>query len=222
MREFFHPFGKQTASIIEGDDFTRFNQPDGVVAFRGDNREPELIFRFGFQRRDAKFERWRAFGPHNAFPMWRPSDGDIEPNSAVCVSLRAWAATLFPLATSVIDSWVYAVVLETGFDTHALQRQKKEEDALFIVEKCCMDIPCMHVLAAVKCQRKWASTEWQEGMYFRMLGRVLWNPRRNGTVGLANKEHTINAVFNTYLNRGPKIVLKPKVSWPDNIAPPGV
>ncbi len=93
----------QTQSVVGG----------GRICFRGDTREPNLMFSHGFFSRD------------DASPiMYRPGQGaagDIDPPTAVCVSPRFTMAPLFPIDRDVTRLWVYAVYVRELANTHAKQ-----------------------------------------------------------------------------------------------------
>ncbi len=122
------------------------------LLFRGDTREPPQIFRTGFMARDMDRAINHKLGMrsvHKIKAAWKPQyeaagmpvspggkdksvafaefrgAGDIESDTAVCVTPRLSVAVLFPPkegpALDPGDTWVYAVYVERGYNTHAAQ-----------------------------------------------------------------------------------------------------
>lgn len=167
--------------------------PINRICFRGDDRNPLLIFLIGFTP--------------------RPSNDDDEENSGilfpfvsenhVAVSKRLGIATLFPWKNAVkkgeFETWVYLVSLEKGFDVHShgviyLQISKEEQLLQHIQDKdkyknrletifqpsyaeemITPYIPSSHIIGAVKVKRTQVKPKgkFPEGTY--ELGEVVYN-----------------------------------------------
>lgn len=107
------------------------------LCFRGDDRSPELIFAAGFtKRRKGAKPVYRDFTMKNNSltgakdPIRDPITGmaragDLDPDTAVCVTPEIDVAALFPLPTSkermMSQSYVYMVFVESGYNTNARQ-----------------------------------------------------------------------------------------------------
>ncbi|MBI4904293.1 MAG: hypothetical protein HY820_11690 [Acidobacteria bacterium] len=107
------------------------------LCFRGDDRPPDLIFAGGFTKRvaDAK-PKYRGYQMANtafstaADPVRDPIQGfsragDLDPDSAVCITPDFRVAALFPLPTTPErlqqSCFIYLVYVESGYNTNARQ-----------------------------------------------------------------------------------------------------
>lgn len=100
---------------------------------------------------------------------------DINPNSAVCLTLEADVAPYFPIDGTDDNGgwcWIYAVRLYAGIKTYRLQRKDRPEMA-FAREVAVERVPYTHVLCAVRC---WRIGKFPD-MQFNFLPRIWWNPR---------------------------------------------
>jgi hypothetical protein len=99
-----------------------------IVCFRGDSRSPAEIYPKGFETRN------KGAGIQPADIIYRPGKnqaGDIDPDTAVCVSRLLEAAAMFPLRMGpdqpkIFTAYLYCVFIDTkqcqGFlNTHAQQ-----------------------------------------------------------------------------------------------------
>jgi hypothetical protein len=189
--------------------------PGFVIAFRGDDREPRVIFITGFTRRTAD-------GPilyrkdDRSFPgsITALKPGDIEPDSAVTFSRRMRVATMFPLREdsgdpAVSDTYIYMVAVEANkiYNTH----QKQVEDGLrgldqwgdwgntiddmaarvlmwplYAQEMATINIPSTDIVAAMACRRTWRGPNYKSGLTYTLRGDILWNPQCALPRGLRN------------------------------------
>jgi len=196
-------FGRE----VEGGDITAINR----LCWRGDSRHPREIFAFGFRRRDdtaeGYFKRQRTWQEDaagdddvplaipdrmpNSGALFRVAQKDIAPATAVCVSGNFKAAALFPLKSADDPqedvTWIYAVFVQNGFDTYQMQAQLGAQALAFAQEACSHDIPAMHVLGAVKMQRRWMGSTWEAGAFGTKLKDFRENQRSVGCVGRNQK-----------------------------------
>jgi hypothetical protein len=84
--------------------------------FRGDTREPDVIFEQGFSARAAG-PIWYRRAQHFY------GAGDILPDSAVCVTARIAVAAMFPLNTAQPASWIYMIGMDQDALTSTHHRQ---------------------------------------------------------------------------------------------------
>ncbi|MEK1839821.1 MULTISPECIES: hypothetical protein [Pseudomonas] len=154
------------------------------IFFRGDSRAPygqHSIFALGFSRRDLT-----APSPvYRATPNYA---GDIEPDSAVCVSARISASALFPLDVAVARTYIYAVALDTSAVTNTHKRQVEDGLAgvavsgvnalwpLFAQELAIPEIPANQIIASVACDRVWNGADWSAGAVYTLHSPVATNP----------------------------------------------
>jgi hypothetical protein len=173
----------------------------GKVMFRGDSRHPvnNNIFAQGFTKQDPTIPDpvYRSGGANMA--------GDLDPVSAVCVSVRFQGAALFPLkfdnTNPRITTYIYAVYVDTDdlLNTHmkqvtdalgqkigqTWQNPDSADNAvwstdspmwpLFAHEMAANDIPPGHVISAIRCDRTWNGADWSFGGTYR-LGSLFHNP----------------------------------------------
>jgi hypothetical protein len=169
---------------------------------------PGLIFEQGFHRQDASYAAYyaREQAIEKAGEQWRPKlhlgepatrrnlvSGlyDVLQSSAVCVSPKREAAGVFPLKEKDDDAaklqwtWIYAVRIENGFNTFVWQKDKGQGDVKVLKlakEQCCRDIPALHVLGAIRCERRYTNPagSWQEGTFIKFVGEFVENHRSIG------------------------------------------
>lgn len=67
------------------------------IAFRGDDREPQVVFEAGFQHKGATWGYYNHAKEIIPLPQFRQAQQDVVPASAVCCTLNFDAAPLFPL-----------------------------------------------------------------------------------------------------------------------------
>jgi hypothetical protein len=154
------------------------------IFFRGDSRAPygqHNIFALGFVRRDLA-----ALAP--VYRAEQDAAGDIEPDSAVCVSARISAAALFPLDVAVGRTYIYAVALDTSAVTNTHQRQVVDGLGgvpvngaaalwpLFAQELAIPEIPANQIIASVACDRVWNGADWPAGAVYTLHSPVASNP----------------------------------------------
>ena len=130
-------------------------------------------------------------------PLYRLQRQDIAPATAICVARHFDAACLFPPRTAQVQApqktvHVYAVFVENGFNTFALQTQnannpqnslamrQQAQSALFAAEAASHDIPPLHVLGAVRVSRYWAGATWAAGADAKLKGGFVTNLNSRG------------------------------------------
>merc|ERR1712048_154144 len=92
------------------------------VCFRGDDRDPDVIFKKGFQARD-KLET-PIYDTDKSQMMGTPNEvADIDTHTAVCVTTDYFVAPIFPMSKEkqTESTWVYAVYVEKAFHTKIRQ-----------------------------------------------------------------------------------------------------
>ncbi len=89
----------------------------GNIYYRGDDREPGQIFKNGFQK--------RALTSNITYRPFVGKAGDIDPDSAVCVTRWFETAPLFPFSNEN-PRYIYALYLDDSvvFDTRERQIQE--------------------------------------------------------------------------------------------------
>ena len=138
----------------------------GRICFRGDTRPPDEIFQSGFSPR-------RSTGV-----VFRDSKADIDPESAACVTPRFLMAAFFPgyegngpnNQAQARETYVYALYLTTGYNTHQIQAQRAASDQgqpnnaafnLYAHELSTDAVPASCIIGTVKCVRHWTpSRRW--------------------------------------------------------------
>jgi len=181
------------------------------LCFRGDSRSTAEVFEKGFGPRE------------NLGIVYRTTQQDIDPASAVCVSTSIDVAALFPFsdinATPAMiqagnmhapqQTTVYIVCPKEIFNTEKLQRafanreiidqgvaeQKAARLNLFAKERAAESIAAEEVIAAVQVVRQWAGPTFEDGGIYTIIGCTI-NPRRAARFEKAG--HSITALF---LNR---------------------
>jgi hypothetical protein len=133
---------------------------------------------------------------------YRPTPDDMVPESAVCTTLDLLVAPLFPVKdlpalktqqklgyieenpwSYVDETWVYVVYLDKYFATYDVQSAKYREDVAWAREVAQNDIPPFHVLACVRCSRKWwGGGIWKAGCKFKMSGEIVRRDKFAGSV----------------------------------------
>lgn len=166
-----------------------------IIAFRGDNRPPEVVFTEGFTRRGGTWEHFNTkkeieeptFRFFATDYKGKQKAEDIIPSSAVCVTKKFDLAPLFPIENPENPNdpvppvtWIYIVKVQQGFLTYDLQRQLNSSLA-FCEEVATRDIPPGDVICAVKCERFWnvdanCAPNWENGMHYKLMSDVIWNP----------------------------------------------
>jgi hypothetical protein len=167
---------------------------------------PGLIFDLGFQRRDASYAKYAAREAslklsgatrellHSGEPATRTNAtglNDVMPSSGICVTPKVEAAALFPLkyegdtAAALQWTWVYAVAIENGFNTYKWQTDQGQGTKAHLKlakEECCRDVPALHVLGAIRCERRYTNPagNWQHGVSIRFAGVFIQNPQSDG------------------------------------------
>lgn len=192
------------------------------IAYRGDTRDPEEIFRDGFMRRpDAINEdlfknivlhpEITASRHRHAFvePQYRnqsymtnigSTDApkfDINPYSAICLTKIAALAPIFPIQTHSAHKqsvWIYGVLLEEYYKTYELQRIDHPELAT-AKEIAVKDVPSFDVVGAIQCIRY--GGPYPSKIKYNTLQGIQWNPlMRHPDLKL-----TIEQTFQPHINR---------------------
>ena len=104
------------------------------ICFRGDGRLPQMIFKSGFQKKNAALAPTYQGGVQQEIlgapnPVLNPMvgfrmAGDIDPDSAVCITPDISVASLFHLPVELDRmtwTYVYVVYVEKGYDTSSKQ-----------------------------------------------------------------------------------------------------
>lgn len=185
----------------------------GRICFRGDTREPNVMFKNGFHSREGESTsiRYRSVGL---------GSGDIDPPSAVCITPRFAMAPLFPIDLTVTDLWIYAVYARQVYNTHAQQYADgmkaikheiktnpsgdldnyAETNALwplFAQEVATKLVAAEDVMCALKCKRIWASQDIFDGCTYTLdKSSLIWND-------LCGVDATITSAVTEFLNKEP-------------------
>lgn len=179
------PFLETIAKI----DSNKF-KPLNYTAFRGDTRPPKTIFEFGFQRRGANWQYYneskKIQEPSLRFYKEKGNEMikacDIVSSSAICLTRQFDLAPLFPLHPQGDElfasdyTWLYVVQLWQGFATYEEQQALKLPIS-FCQEVAVRDVPSMDVIAAIQCKRYWNVLNWRDGMHYKLVGDIEWNPK---------------------------------------------
>lgn len=109
---------------------------------------------------------------------------DINPRSAVCLTLRIDAAPMFPLNPAYVErqkTYVYGVWMSTGFSTYSLQGGSKLQDAREVAKKIVL---AQDILCAIECHRTGGPLFPRPGsnvpsfpLTFKFTSNIIWNPR---------------------------------------------
>jgi hypothetical protein len=98
---------------------------------------------------------------------------DINPESAVCLTLRPEVAPYFPLDGSVVHGnwvWVYTMYISAAIKTYNYQNIRGA-NLNFAREIAVEHVPASHVLCAIRC--------WRQGKYpdmkFNFTPKIYWN-----------------------------------------------
>ena len=194
------------------------------VAFRSDTRPPADIFRDGFLWRSLpSFEEFNTareefskkklskifqrvveppqyrnrkyydkMGRYSTVPAF-----DINPESAVCMTLKPKMAPLFPVrkdSDPPDHPWIYAICLNKAYTTYKVQRTDKPQ--LVPVKEVAMKyVEPADIVCAVQCDRYGATT----GTIVFTLARQLWWNSTASTEHLARRQQIIEA-FAPYQN----------------------
>ncbi len=148
---------------------------------------------------------------NNNMEGFSPKAGDMNPDTANCVSTRLAAAALFPNDTKKLQTWIFAVYVESGFNTYERQQLDAWEiieffPEVFTDEKrlssvtwpldaeefAAVAIPGKHVLGCVRATRTWASGDWHDGGTYRLHQPLYWNGTADRS--FPNAEERINKV----------------------------
>ena len=100
---------------------------------------------------------------------------DINPESAVCLTLRPDCAPYFPVEGSDVHGrwvWIYAMYISSAVKTYNYQRLRGSNIS-FAMEIAVEHVPASHILCAVHCKRKGK----YPSMQFNFVPRILWNRR---------------------------------------------
>ncbi|MBS0640617.1 MAG: hypothetical protein U1E70_10980 [Acetobacteraceae bacterium] len=117
---------------MSGRGVTWTKQKVNRVCFRGDNRSPTESFATNIWKADSILTK--GFDNPTNIPTYRAQPGmvgDIA-HGGVCVTTRFSVAPLFPLGSNVVRTFIYAVWVESAWNTHARQvydAQKILQDA---------------------------------------------------------------------------------------------
>lgn len=181
-----------------------------TLAYRGDTREPQIIFEEGFQRRGGSWEFYND--PKNILekkiqePAFRISQGgqlfnDIIRTSAVCFTRNFDCAPIFPVndfsksPPSQLPPphiFIYIVNVQQGYSTYLLQ-QELGSPLAFCEEIATRDVPSGDVIAAVKCQRffnidAFGKPDWKNGVRYQLTSEILWNPKLKNEVQVSKNK----------------------------------
>lgn len=145
------------------------------TVFRGDSREPSVIFSEGLQPRDAS-------QPHH-----RERGGTPNPASRICFSHRFATAAVFPLDVYQEETWVYLLQIPITNDyelysTTLVTSSPQKFDMgrhmlLFGDEGNVSQIPPEQIIGAVKCIRKFQGRHVFDGGVYRVTGKLILNEK---------------------------------------------
>lgn len=185
----------------------------------------QQIFLYGFkQKEDSKaIEGYEGGGPNMMYynsnlEGLRPRAGDMNPDTANCVSTRLAAAALFPNDVTKLQTWIFAVYVAEGFNTYERQQLDAWEVINFYPEIfedqqrlssvtwpldaqefAAVAIPGKHVLGCVRATRTWASADWHAGGSYRLHQPLFWNGTADRS--FPNAEERINKVHKYLLQQ---------------------
>lgn len=165
-----------------------YQQNDFCIAYRGDDREPEKVFKQGFQPRreyiQPIFRTTKKEAEGKEFPQF-----DIMTASGVCASRRPEAAGIFPnlkngATRNVDEAYLYAFFAYQSFFTFQVQEETalKEEDKenqryiekLLQAEEVVIGkegVPPQTILVAFHLVRTWNDkSSWQQGCSYKVEG----------------------------------------------------
>jgi hypothetical protein len=161
-----------------------YQSKDYCIAYRGDSRVPNKVFKEGFQPRREYIQpvfRTVKQTSEGTFPQF-----DIMTSSGVCASRKPNAAALFPTIKDgakrdLDDSYLYAFLAHGAFETCKLQQQTKDkesEENRAYLEKLLQGqeivigtggVEGQMILVAFHLNRTWINKDaWQEGCFFRI------------------------------------------------------
>jgi hypothetical protein len=123
----------------------------------------------------ARF-RWNDQNPSDLSPTDGMPMEDIDPKTAVCLTLKPQVAPYFPIeGNNSVDGewiWIYVTRLGAAIKTFTYQAQYGERGLETAREVAVAHVPSSHVLCAVHC--------WRKGVYptmeFTLSPHILWNP----------------------------------------------
>lgn len=193
------PVRERSVSFVDSNDLPAGAElGPGRILFRGDTRNAYTIFSQGFSRRsddedEGVIYRQLLTQPDAEGRVYVKGAGDLRPDTAVCMSARLSAATMFPLSPAT-DTNIFAVFVEQQclIWTHTLQVLDAMaamkvgdsiETAVYAFDNCLaeefgtMRVPGCQVIAALKCRRAWrAGTDYASGATYTLLGPLRENP----------------------------------------------
>ena len=148
-----------------------------VLAFRGDDRPTEEIFRDGFKPRQEYVS-----------VMYRGSEADLLSVSGVCASLDPAAAGLFPLYEKgkhpKKDTFLYVFIAYQHFETFRFQKeqaQKAPKDLQDKIQELIQGqeiaigregVEARTILGAYPLKRAWLGSDWKAGCTYTVLDYV--------------------------------------------------
>lgn len=92
--------------------------------WRGDTREPELVFETGFT---TQYERSSKTQSNSNHILWRDELDDLVPESAVCLARDFRGSAFFPLDTKLPDKcFIYAIAATQAVNTYKAQQKVDE------------------------------------------------------------------------------------------------
>jgi hypothetical protein len=109
--------------------------------------------------------------PNNTKPPY-----DIDPKTAVCLTLKPEVAPYFPIEGNLTPDgewiWIYVTRLGGAIKTFTYQEALRQNHLADAQEVAVEHVPASHVLCAVHC--------WRKGVYptmeFNLSPRIIWNP----------------------------------------------
>jgi hypothetical protein len=152
--------------------------PHGAAFFRGDDRDPLIVFEMGFRTRQLHSRPiFRARIPQG---LAQVNQFDIDPESGICLTERPAAAVIFPLkkaGVSADHTFLYVAYAPQFVRTYKVQKLARDAyttsdvrdhiDRLAFAREVVVPSGCLpgnQIAGCFRVGRLWTGTEWTDGL----------------------------------------------------------